>query len=84
MSLTESLVEEAWVKVERPVTVRVPESEIEERVAAPAVRLLAPMLMVPKPEAMEPEMRAPTEVREDPVIPEPRVVAERTLVPLIW
>ena|SRR5260221_743133 len=40
--------------------------------------------IVPKPEAIEPLVRAPTVVREDVVTPEPNVVAESTSVPLIW
>ena len=34
--------------------------------------------IVPKPEAMEPDDRAPVEVRDEFTIPEPRVVDEST------
>ena len=82
--------------VDRPPTQLLPEIEMlvveappfsvarPDRVAAPAVRELDPMLMVPKPEAIEPEERAPTVVREEVTTPEPRVLLERTLVPLTW
>jgi len=43
----------------------------------------APVSMAPKPVVMEPELRAPTAVREELKMPEPRVVAERTEVPAI-
>ena len=39
--------------------------------------------IVPNPEAREPEDKAPVEVKEEPVTPEPKVVPERTEVSLI-
>ena len=60
-----------------------PETESEDRVPAPAVRALAPILMAPKLPPIEPEDRAPTEVRDEPVTPLPRVVASRTRALLI-
>jgi len=39
--------------------------------------------MVPKPDAMEPDAKAPTEVREEEVTPDPRVVLFNTLAPLM-
>ena len=39
--------------------------------------------IVPKPEAREPEVRAPVEVREEETTAEPRAVPERTGVPLM-
>ena len=46
--------------------------------------VLAPVrLMLPKPEAMEPDPKAPTEVSDDPVTSEPKAVSERTDVLLI-
>src|SRR5437773_2068388 len=39
-------------------------------VPAPAVSALAPMLILPNPDAMEPEVKIPTAEREDAVIAE--------------
>ncbi len=68
----------------RPVTVRVPESVTEDRVAAPAVRASAPISIAPKAEEMAPEANVPTEVREEVTTPEPRVLLDRTSVPATW
>jgi hypothetical protein len=74
------------VRVSPFEAVRVPALVI---VPLPVVEMLFEVEMVlvvaiePKPEAMEPEARAPVEVREEVVTPEPRVVADKTSVPLI-
>jgi len=49
----------------------------------PVVVMVLPVEIVPKPEAMEPELKAPTEVKEEETTPEPKVVAESTSVLLI-
>ena len=59
---------EAWPKLERAETVRV-EAPVK--------------LMLPNPEAMEPEERAPTEVSEEETMPEPKEVESRTLTLLM-
>ena len=54
------------------------------RFAVPVVVILSsPILIEPKPEVIEPEFRTPVDVRDEDNTPEPRVVAERTFVPLI-
>ena len=73
-------VEEA---VERkPARVESPEAERVVKEAAPPVIASAPTLIEPKLEVMEPESSAPTDVREEVRTPVPRVLLERTLVPL--
>ncbi len=49
----------------------------------PVVEIWLVVLMVPKPPAIEPEARAPIEVKEEAVTPLPKVVPERTSVVLI-
>jgi len=54
------------------------------RLAVPVVVILSsPTSIEPNPEVIEPEFKAPVDVREEYNIPEPRVVAERTSAPLI-
>jgi hypothetical protein len=65
-----------WVPAPAPVLMPV----VPLRVVPVMVLAVA---MVPKPEAMEPEDRAPVLVREEFTIPEPRVVEDKTLVPPI-
>ena len=78
-----------------PMLVRFPEASILwvpelAPVLMPVVPLrVVPVMvlavaMVPKPEAMLPEIRAPVVVRLLEVTPDPRVVAESTSVLLIW
>jgi hypothetical protein len=47
------------------------------------VVMVLPVEILPKPEAMDPEAKAPTLVRDETVTPEPRVVAFKTEVLLI-
>ena len=76
------LVVEAKVEIDSTVDVAfVVEALIMVRFVIVEVAWL--MRMVPKPEAKEPEERAPVEVREEPVTPEPKVVPERTEASLI-
>ena len=42
------------------------------------------VVIVPNPEAIEPEANAPTVVNEEVNTPVPRVVEDKTSVPLIW
>ena len=65
-----------------PVKVASDEAERVVKEAAPPVMLSAPMLIAPKLEVMEPESNAPTVVREEVRTPVPKVLFERTLVPL--
>ena len=41
------------------------------------------VVIVPNPEAIEPDASAPTVVRDEVVTPDPKVFADRTAVPLI-
>src|SRR5207302_5905046 len=66
-----------WVPVPAPVLIPV----VPFRVV-PVIVLL--VLIVPKPEAIEPLANAPTLVNEELVTPLPKVVDDSTEVPLIW
>jgi hypothetical protein len=55
-----------------------PRATTEARVLAPAARVFAPMLIEPKPFAIEPEESAPTWVSDEPVMPVPKVVEFKT------
>lgn len=57
---------------ERPVALRVPKLPVPV-----VVMLSAPVSIAPKPLVMEPEFRAPTEVREEAKMEEPRALAVR-------
>ena len=70
--------------VASPVLVNAPVLESEVKDPAPAVKASAPILMEPKLAVMEPESRTPTVVRDEVMIPEPRVVEVRTSEPSIW
>ena len=45
--------------------------------------MVFPVAIVPNPEAIEPDVSAPTWVSEELITPDPRVVADNTLVPAI-
>ena len=56
---------------------------MEEKAPAPAVSAFEPMLMAPKLPPIDPAARAPTEVSDEPVTPEPSDDASNTFVPLM-
>ena len=66
-----------WVPAPAPVLMPV----VPLRVVP--VMVLA-VVMVPKPEVIEPLMRAPVVVRDEEVTPDPRVEEDNTSTPLIW
>jgi hypothetical protein len=66
--------------VSRAAEVMVPDEVVEILLE---VDMVLAVDMVPNPEAMEPEVRAPTETREEAVTPAPRVEPDKTSLPAI-
>ena len=70
----------AFDAVRSPAKVPVPDPVVE---MLDDVVIVFAVAIVPNPDAMDPELRAPTLTRLDEVTPVPKFVALKTLVPFI-